>query len=265
MSASRKYPRTLHAHISLGTQSDDRFMPEGYVAAFARLPKLVMTEKLDGQNTCFNEKGVFARSHTAPSIHPWDRPMRERWERMKKDLGNLELFGENMFGIHSIEYHNLESYFYLFAVRQEDAWLSWEEVQFYAALFDFPTVPEIPLSFSLTDALASSRNENEALAWWLQQNLGVPWEEWVNTPGTLGGIDPLTGHPACEGLVIRSAGGFTGQEGLVPVASNELDSVFKLVRKGHVTTSEHWTKTWKPASLTTCETYQWYGYEHLIR
>ncbi len=27
-------------------------------------------------------------------------------------------------------------------------WLSWEEVQFYAALFDFPTVPQLDLSLS---------------------------------------------------------------------------------------------------------------------
>lgn len=30
-------------------------------------------------------------------------------------------------------------------MRQGDYWLSWEEVKFYAALFDFPTVPELTL------------------------------------------------------------------------------------------------------------------------
>ncbi len=55
------------------------------------------------------------------------------------DLKNIEIFGENMYGIHSIAYKNLESYFYVFAVREGDVWLSWEEVKFYAELFDFPT------------------------------------------------------------------------------------------------------------------------------
>ncbi len=32
-----------------------------------------------------------------------------------------------------------------FAIRCQDKWLSWEEVQFYATLFDLPTVPEISL------------------------------------------------------------------------------------------------------------------------
>lgn len=50
MPYSTKYSRSLHAPISLGTTSDDRFMPKGYLAAFAAKDALVLTEKLDGQN-----------------------------------------------------------------------------------------------------------------------------------------------------------------------------------------------------------------------
>ena len=64
MNESRKYCRSLHAQISLGTTSDDRFMPDGYVEAFAEMNELILTEKLDGQNNCFNKHGIFARSHT---------------------------------------------------------------------------------------------------------------------------------------------------------------------------------------------------------
>ena len=62
----QKYARSLHAPISLGTTSDDRFMPRGYLAHFATLPQLVLTEKLDGQNNCFAAHGLYARSHAAP-------------------------------------------------------------------------------------------------------------------------------------------------------------------------------------------------------
>jgi len=42
---------------------------------------------------------------------------------------DLMLFGENMVGIHSIEYDNLQSYFYLFSIyRIGVGWLSWDEV-----------------------------------------------------------------------------------------------------------------------------------------
>jgi hypothetical protein len=37
MNESHKYNRTLHAQISLGTTSDDRIMPNGYVKAFAEM------------------------------------------------------------------------------------------------------------------------------------------------------------------------------------------------------------------------------------
>ncbi|MDO4878550.1 MAG: RNA ligase family protein [Neisseria sp.] len=146
----KKYSRSLHAQISLGTTSDDRFMPNGYVASFAAKP-LILTEKLDGQNNCLSRYGVFARSHAAPSSHPWDKPLLERWQLIKDDLQDLELFGENLYGIHSVAYSRLQSFFYLFAVREKGHWLSWEEVAFYAALFDFPTVPVLPIRRPLAD------------------------------------------------------------------------------------------------------------------
>ena len=70
MNLSKKYCRSLHAQISLGTTSDDRFMPNGYIDYFASLAELILTEKLDGQNNCLNEYRVFARSHTSPTNHP---------------------------------------------------------------------------------------------------------------------------------------------------------------------------------------------------
>ncbi len=263
MNNSRKYNRSLHAQISLGTTSDDRFMPDGYLEYFAHMDQLILTEKLDGQNNCFNKNGVFARSHAAPTTHPWDKPLIERWELIKNDLKDLEIFGENMFGIHSIEYGQLESYFYVFAVREGDQWLSWEEVIWYAALLDFPTVPEIPVRVPLSDFLHSNDNENDALASWLEQNLGMTWKESVETAGLLGGFDPDTQLPCSEGFVIRNAHGFKTNEGPIAVAPNEFNNLFKLVRPRHVKTDVHWTKTWRPAKLTDYSTYNWYAYEYL--
>lgn len=263
MNHSRKYCRSLHAQISLGTTSDDRFMPNGYVKPFAQMKKLVLTEKLDGQNNCFSRKGVFARSHVAPSKHPWDRPLWDRWELLKNDLGNLEIFGENMYGIHSIAYRKLESYFYVFAVRDGDHWLSWEEVKFYAAMLDFPTVPEITIQMPLSDIFKEGEDENGLLATWLQHNLGMSWEEKVETAGELGGYDPFTGKACSEGFVIRNAEGFRTNQGSIPVAPNEFNNLFKIVRPSHVKTDIHWTRNWKPASLINYSRYKWFGYEYM--
>lgn len=263
MSESRKYCRSLHAKISLGTTSDDRFMPDGYVEAFSKMKELILTEKLDGQNNCFNKHGVFARSHTAPSNHPWDKPLRDRWELIKNDLDDLEIFGENMYGIHSIAYTELESYFYVFAVRERDTWLSWEEVKFYAKLLDFPTAPEHELKTELKDFVKANTTESQALENWLTSNLGISWLESVETPGLLGGYDPKSQKECSEGFVIRNSDSFKTNQGEIKVSSNEFNNLFKLVRASHVKTDVHWTKTWKPASLKDYKKYNWYGYEYL--
>ena len=235
-------------------------MPPGYVAAFAQMPELVLTEKLDGQNNCFSRQGVFARSHVAPTVHPWDKPLRRRWELLKNDLGDLEIFGENMYGVHSIAYRDLESFFYVFAVRENGLWLSWEETEFYAALFDFPTVPRLEIKEPLADFCDREKDENKALAAWLTTNLGMTWQAYTETSGRLGGHSPQSGADCAEGFVIRNAAAFRTNADLLPVAENEFDSLFKLVRARHVKTDVHWTKTWQPARLRDYEKYKWYGY-----
>lgn len=256
---SKKYPRTLHAPISLGTTSDDRFLPSGYLSSFAK-KRLVLTEKLDGQNNCFNEFGVFARSHSAPSAHAWDKPLIERWVLMKNDLKDLAIFGENVYAIHSIAYQKLESFFYVFGVREKDYWLSWEEVKFYANLFDFPTVPEIPIISDLNTEKSAS-DENIILKNWLKLHLKMDWTDWVKTSGLLGGYDPKNHLPACEGLVLRNAEGFYTNNGDLAVQSNEMDNVLKLVRAKHVKTDVHWTKNWSPTKLINYHKYYWHSYE----
>lgn len=263
MSELKKYGRSLHAPISLGTTSDDRFMPKGFLQYFADLDNLTLTEKLDGQNNCFKSSGVYARSHTSPTEHPWDRPMRERWELIKNDLGDIEIFGENMYGIHSIEYKDIDSYYYVFGVRELDRWLSWEEVKFYAEMFDFPTVPEIEINNPLKNFLIPGKSEDDALREFLADSLGMDWEAYTDTSGLLGGFDPGTGKSCSEGFVIRNSDSYDQNEGSIKVAGNEFNNLFKLVRAKHVKTDVHWTKTWKPAKLTDYYKHNWGNYQYL--
>jgi hypothetical protein len=255
-----KYGRSLHATISLGTTSDDRFMPKGYIEKFIKIEEkhgLVLTEKLDGQNNAAKKNGAFARSHAVPTQHAWDKDFINWWRSIKDELGNVELFGESMYAVHSIAYKKLESYYYLFGVRQDGLWLSWSEVKDWSniltwqSLTNIPTVPEIPIQISLKECweMSTTKNEDTVLRNWLKYNLGMDWEEYVETGGQLEGYDSETGKPCCEGLVIRSAGRYKINEGHLPVDANEFDSLFKLVRKKHVRTDEHWTKNWKRAKL----------------
>ena len=224
MSISKKYGRTYHYPFSPGTTSDDR-INANYWDDVRKLKTVVHTEKLDGENNCLSRHGVFARSHAAPTTSSWTRAIRERWELMKNDLGEVEIFGENLYAIHSIEYKKLEHYYYVFAVRVQHVWLGWEEVKFYASLFDLPTVPELKVGEPSDEK--SFRNEVMAL---------------VAQRSVLDSYDVLTGSPCtCEGVVSRNVNAY---------AVNDFEhNAFKYVRKGHVKTDEHWTRNWRRAKL----------------
>lgn len=222
---SEKYGRTYHYPFSLGTTSDDRINFD-YWSDLQKIKGLVHTEKLDGENNCLNRWGVFARSHAAPTTSPWTATIREFWQRIKGELGDLEIFLENLYAVHSIQYTAIEHHFYVFAVRERERWLSWEEVKFYAAMLDLPTVPQIEI-------------EPTPIA----QNVFEPKiKDIVGTKGAFDPVDAITGKPCTmEGVVSRNAESF----GTDLFAQN----VFKWVRKGHVKTGEHWTRNWRRAPL----------------
>ncbi|WP_109694242.1 RNA ligase family protein [Chitinophaga deserti] len=225
MAISNKYGRTYHYPFSPGTSSDDRIKYD-YWQHLAQIPALVHTEKLDGENNCLSRYGVFARSHAAPTVSPWTESLRRFWQMIKNDLGTLEIFLENLYAIHSIEYRQLDHHFYVFAVRENEQWLSWEETKFYARLLDLPVVPEIQLPVLTEDSIAYEKALIHA----------------AGGPGALAPHDAATGNPVTmEGIVTRNANGYA--------VSDFSENVFKYVRKGHVQTSVHWTRNWKRARL----------------
>jgi hypothetical protein len=222
---SGKYGRTYHYPFSPGTTSDDRINFD-YWSDLQQINTVVHTEKLDGENNCLNKWGVFARSHAAPTTSPWTATLRAFWQLVKNDLGDLEIFLENLYAVHSIRYQQLDQHFYVFAVREAGRWLSWEEVKFYAALLELPTVPVIGMESTPANRLLFE-------------------EKLLNITATAGAFDPIdtaTEQPCTlEGIVSRNAAAFNRDE----FAHN----VFKWVRKGHVKTNEHWTRNWKRARL----------------
>jgi hypothetical protein len=226
---SQKYPRTYHFPFSPGTTSDDRIAKN-----FDNLLQepIIITEKLDGENTCLNQHGVFARSHGAPTRNPWANYLWDIWNSLHKQLGDLELFGESVYAVHSIEYSKLDSYYYLFAIRDGDRWLSWEEVEFYADVLGLPTVPVLFRGeVAQLEASPKAATLSEKIANFILKT--------VQEPSSLSDLD-LWPTPR-EGVVARVAREFTTDE--------FTQCVFKWVRKNHVKTDEHWTRNWKRAKL----------------
>lgn len=162
----------------------------------------------------------------APTTWPWTATLREFWGRIKYELGDLEIFLENLYAIHSIRYRTLEHHFYVFAVREGGQWLSWEEVKFYAAMLDLPIVPLIATEPTPTDEAGFEQR----------------FKDIVSGNSAFDSVDAATGKPCCiEGIVSRNAGSFSTDA----FAHN----VFKWVRKGHVKTDQHWTRNWRRAAL----------------
>jgi hypothetical protein len=259
MSLSRKYGqngKTYHVPYSKGTDSTDRKnwdywdniikgvtqgeqswttlnlesgqMERVESQAQSPIKNLIFTEKLDGQGNCFNQYGLFARSHGAPSELPWDRTLREKWALIKNDLASydLELFGENMYACHSIEYLRVEQDYHVFAARIKDKWLSWEQVKEFAFLFDFPHAPE----FSLRPS-SDFKNQGELQAY---------VESLMGQQSVYGSIDFHSKEfDQMEGVVFRNTEEYH--------VNNFVHNVFKIVRQSHVKTDEHWTKNWRPA------------------
>jgi hypothetical protein len=205
-----KYPKTLHYQWSPGTDSSDRFLYD--TSTFINEP-IVILEKLDGENNSFTNKGVYARSHAAFTTSPWSSKVRELHSIIKHGISeDLYIFGEAMSAIHSIEYTNLISHFYIFGARYNGVWSSWEEVEDYAFLLDLPTVPV------LYKGIVKSEKELKELT-----------EYFAKQESCCGGER--------EGIVCRLQREFTDEEFQTSVA--------KIVRKGHIQTNEHWTKRWQ--------------------
>lgn len=228
MSISDKYGRTYHYDFSLGTTSDDRINRDWSNQA-KKFDYMIHTEKLDGENTCLSPLGVFARSHAAPTLHPWADHLKIKHSMMVNDLkeNNLEIFGENLYAIHSIIYPKLEHHFYVFGVRVLGTWLSWEETKWYASIFDLPVVPE--LGIQPTKDTEAIKNTVLTLA---------------SQPSVFGSLqnnsNPLK-ECTREGVVSRNIEAYEKDD----FAQN----VFKYVRANHVQTDTHWSKQIKRAPL----------------
>ncbi|MEZ5323717.1 MAG: RNA ligase family protein [Verrucomicrobiales bacterium] len=192
-----KYPRTPHLPWSLGGTSDDAYL---FDTTHFDGTEVVVTEKMDGENTSLYRDRMHARSLDSQN-HPsrnWVKAMHgaicheipEGWR----------ICGENVYARHSIAYDSLDSYFYVFSVWDDtNSCLSWQETCEWATLLGLPTVP----------VLLESAEWNEEIV----RNLE---------------IDTATQ----EGYVVRRSDAFAYDDFRISLA--------KWVRKGHVQTDQHW-------------------------
>jgi hypothetical protein len=135
-----KYPRTLHLPHSLGKTDDDKTLSN---TDHFKNKEVVVTLKMDGENTSIYHNGSHARSLTS-SYHEsrtWIKNLQGVIaHKLKQDE---RICGENMFARHSIEYSDLSSYFLMFSFWVNNLCLSWKETEAKAKELCLDTVPVI--------------------------------------------------------------------------------------------------------------------------
>ncbi|MFI0847633.1 RNA ligase family protein [Mesorhizobium sp. IMUNJ 23232] len=195
----KKYGRTYHPPISPGATSDDKVM-ENIDALVAG--DLVVTEKMDGENTTIHPHGTHARSPDSRH-HPSRDWLKAFAAGISVQLSEDErVVGEYLFARHSISYDRLPSYFLGFAWIADDIVQSWDDM---IARFTGLGITPVPLLYRgayrhrLFDDLAASLDFRRQ-----------------------------------EGFVVRVAGAFAESEMPTRMA--------KYVREGHVQSDTHWTK-----------------------
>lgn len=194
-----KYPSTPHLPFSPGLQNDDRriLTLDGLVGC-----EIVVTEKMDGENTTMYLDHIHARSLDSRH-HPSRDWVKTFWGGINYLIPKgWRICGENVYARHSISYDDLTTYFYGFSIwDQDNVALSWDEtVYYFEDVFNIKPVP----------VLYRGEFDLKTL------------QKLADT------IDPFSK----EGFVVRVVD---------PVPYAEFDLKFaKWVRKGHVQTDKHW-------------------------
>lgn len=202
-----KYPRTYHLPWSPGTQSDDRLLES--VDHFVGR-EVVVTEKLDGENTSMYRDHIHARSLDSKH-HPSRTIVKTLRGQIQHDIPEgWRICGENLYACHSIFYKNLESHFYVFGIYDDkNTCLSWDETTEYAIALGLITVPVL---------YRGIWDEEKVRACWTGKSTAGPESEQ-------------------EGYVVRVADAFPYDEQDQQLAS---PYTAKYVRAKHVQTDAHW-------------------------
>ena len=199
MSAERyKYPRTPHLSFSPGVGGDDIKLDSNIIFANSQV---VVTEKLDGENTTLYPDYIHARSLDSRH-HPSRAWVKALQASISNDIPNgWRICGENLYAKHSIAYDNLTSYFYVFSIWNQDNYcLSWSETQEWSEILGLELPPVL---------YEGLWNKNKIKN--IVENLDLDKQ---------------------EGFVVRNVEQFH--------YDNFKSNIAKWVRSNHVQTNEHW-------------------------
>ena len=122
-----KYPRTPHVPWSDSISDDDRIIKS--MNAF-KDAEIIITEKMDGENTTMYNDHIHARSVDGKS-HPSQSYVKNYWANMSYNIPDgFRICGENLYAVKNIAYSDLSIYFQGFSVwntHDNNTCLSWDD------------------------------------------------------------------------------------------------------------------------------------------
>jgi len=149
-----KYPHTPHWPHSEGVHRDDTYHSDPTIFLGK---EVVVTEKMDGGNTCLFRGDVYARSVAAPTTDSWFAMVKKHhaWKTKDPYFQDIAIYGEDLYGIHTLKYYPLaeDQTFYVFALRStydpdtdilalyKNYFYSWDVVIICAEKLPAPTIP----------------------------------------------------------------------------------------------------------------------------
>ncbi|GAA0394269.1 hypothetical protein Acor_66270 [Acrocarpospora corrugata] len=201
------YPRTPHLPWSPGVHSDD-IRARGLTGLAGR--EVVVTEKLDGENTTLYPDGLHARSLDS-AHHPsrtWVKGLHGRIARSIPP--GWRICGENLFARHSIAYQDLDSWFYAFSVWNGDQCLDWDRTAnftrklgipvprvLWRGLFDERTIQALRLDRTRQEGYVVRTVEGftrdefaDRVAKWVRPNHVQTATHWMTAPVVENGLSP---------------------------------------------------------------------------
>lgn len=198
----KKYPHTWHLPWSPHNKRDD-FKLKNTEHFYGK--EVIITEKMDGENTTLYSDWIHARSIDSGD-HPSRSFVKGLWGQIKHNIPEgMRICGENMYAVHSIEYDDLQSYFLVFNIWVGDVCLSWQDTLDYCQLLNLKTVPVL-------------RTEEWSPV--VEHNWRLRSEIWPHR------------FPNKEGYVVRVTSSFD--------VGNWNTSIAKYVRSNHVQSDDHW-------------------------
>ena len=87
---------------------------------------VIITEKMDGENTTIYSDGYIHARSIDSGYHP-SRTWVQNYAAGLSIPNGYRICGENMYAMHSIQYENLHNYFLAFAVWYDDLCLDWDD------------------------------------------------------------------------------------------------------------------------------------------